>query len=98
MSNTSLQLSHNSPRLMEKQHDFQSLSQDSLAPDKETLKTMLIEYLKKLTWDIDHVNPWTYKIMIDQSVETMKVFLRLRLKRKGILIDDEMIKMVCGEM
>src|SRR5436190_19922829 len=56
--------------------------QNPLAPDKENLKTMLIEYLKELTWDIEHVNPRTNKIMIDQSVETMKVACRMRLTKK----------------
>src|SRR5436189_3585436 len=59
---------------------------------------MLIECLKKLKWAVEHVNPRTNKIMIDQSIETMQVAFRMRLKREGILIDNEMIKMVCGEM
>src|SRR3954470_22639115 len=79
-------------------HPSQPQPQNPPAPDKETLKTMLIEYLKKLTWDVEHVNPRTNKIMIDQSIETMQVAFRKRLKRKGILIDDKMIKMVCSEM
>src|SRR4051812_33056349 len=81
---TSSQLFHNAQCLMENRHDVQSLPQKSLAPDKETLKFMLIECLKKLIWDIEHVNPRTNKIMIDQSIETMQVAFRMRLKREGI--------------
>src|SRR2546430_9583440 len=36
--------------------------------------------------------------MIDLLVETMQGFFRLKLKRKGILIDKEVTDMVCSEM
>src|SRR5204863_7612875 len=74
--------SHSSPCFRENRHNFQSLSQNLLAPDKETLKTMLIEVLNESNFDVEHVNPRTHKIMIDQSVETMQVVLHLRLRGK----------------
>src|SRR4051794_41129229 len=38
------------------------------------------------------------KIMIDLPSETIKGFFRLKLKKKGILIDDAMINMISEEV
>lgn len=38
------------------------------------------------------------KIVNDLLVETLQGFFRLKLRRKGILIDKELMDMVCNEM
>src|SRR4051812_39298422 len=72
--------------------------QNPLSPQKKPLRPFSLNTLKELTWDIEHVNLQINKIMIDHSIETMQGSFRLKLKRKGIIVDVEVINMVCSEM